>query len=33
MTRHTRSLCCARHMEFEDDMEKLTKENLLSLEA
>jgi len=33
MTRHTRLRCCARHMEFEDDMEKLTKENLLSLES
>ncbi len=33
MTRHTRLLCCARHMEFENDMEKLTRENLLSLEA
>ena len=33
MTQHTRSHCCAARMEFEEGMEKLTKEKLLSLEA
>ena len=33
MKQHTRSHCCAKRMEFDDGMEKLTKENLLSLEA
>jgi len=33
MRQHTRSHCCAARMEFEEGMEKLTKEKLLSLEA